>query len=178
VAGTNGKGSTCAMIESGLRAAGLRTGLYTSPHLAEPTERIQICGEPITPDEFVEAFEVVHEAAKTLEHHPTYFETVTAMAFVLFERRRVEIGVLEVGMGGRLDATNVVTPALSVITPVDFDHEAYLGRSIEAIAGEKAGILKPGIPAILSAQRPEAEATILDRAPRREVRLPVPVNGV
>ena len=164
VAGTNGKGSTCAMIESGLRAAGLRTGLYTSPHLAEPTERIQIGGEPITPDDFVEAFEVVHEAAKTLEHHPTYFETVTAMAFVLFERRRVEIGVLEVGMGGRLDATNMVTPVLSVITPVDFDHEAYLGRSLEAIAGEKAGILKPGVPAILSAQRPESEATILDRA--------------
>ena len=151
------------MIESGLRAAGVRTGLYTSPHLAEPTERIQIGGEQVTREEFVEAFDIVHKAAEGMAH-PTYFETVTAMAFVLFQRRKVEIAVLEVGMGGRLDATNVVTPVLSVITPVDFDHEAYLGRSIEAIAGEKAGILKPGIPAVVAAQRPEAAATIRDRA--------------
>lgn len=164
VAGTNGKGSTSAMIESSLRASGFRTGLYTSPHLAEPTERIQIGGKPVTKEEFVQAFDIVHTAAATLETHPTYFETVTAMCFVLFQQRQVEMAVLEVGMGGRLDATNVVTPALAVITPVDFDHEAFLGRSIEAIAGEKAGILKPGVPAVLATQRPEAEATILSRA--------------
>jgi len=166
VAGTNGKGSTCAMIESALRAAGVRTGLYTSPHLEEPTERIRIAGTPVTPDQFAAAFDRVHEAAERLiasgaiTHHPTYFETVTGMAFVVFERTAVETVVLEVGLGGRLDATNVVTPALSVITRVDFDHEEFLGRSIEAIASEKAGILKPGIPAVLAPQRPEAEATL------------------
>ena len=170
VAGTNGKGSTCAMIESGLRAAGIRTGLYTSPHLAEPTERIQIAGCPVSFEQFAAAFNVVHEAAESLlrdaliEYHPTYFETVTAMAFVLFKQLGAETVALEVGLGGRLDATNVVAPALSVITRVDFDHEALLGRSIEAIASEKAGILKPGTPAVLSQQRPEAEAVLLARA--------------
>jgi dihydrofolate synthase/folylpolyglutamate synthase len=170
VAGTNGKGSTCAMIESGLRAAGIRTGLYTSPHLAEPTERIQIAGQPVTFEQFASAFDVVHEAAEGLlrdgviEYHPTYFETVTAMAFVLFKQLGAETVALEVGLGGRLDATNVVMPALSVITLVDFDHEALLGRSIEEIASEKGGILKPGIPAVLAPQRPEAEATLLARA--------------
>ena len=158
------------MIESGLRAAGIRTGLYTSPHLAEPTERIQLAGSPVTSEQFASAFDVVHETAEGLlrdgaiEYHPTYFETVTAMAFVLFKRLGAETVALEVGLGGRLDATNVVTPALSVITRIDFDHEAYLGRSIEAIASEKAGILKPGIPAVLAPQRPEAEATLLARA--------------
>lgn len=170
VAGTNGKGSTCAMIESGLRAAGMRTGLYTSPHLAEPTERIQIGGAPVSTEQFSGAFDVVHEAAEGLlrhgaiEFHPTYFETVTAMAFLLFRMSGAEMVALEVGLGGRLDATNVVTPALAVITRVDFDHEAFLGRSIEAIAGEKAGILKPGVPAVLAPQRPEAAAAILARA--------------
>jgi dihydrofolate synthase/folylpolyglutamate synthase len=170
VAGTNGKGSTCAMLESALRAAGIRTGLYTSPHLDEPTERIQIGGSPVSQPQFAEAFDLVHQAAEGLirdgaiDYHPTYFETVTAMAFVLFRQLGADIVVLEVGLGGRLDATNVVTPALSVITRVDFDHEAFLGRSIEAIASEKAGILKPGIPAVLAAQRPEAAATLRARA--------------
>ena len=170
VAGTNGKGSTCAMIESALRAAGVRTGLYTSPHLAEPTERIRINGDQVTAQQFADAFDIVHAAAERLlqsgaiEHHPTYFETVTAMGFVLFAREGVETAVLEVGMGGRLDATNIVTPALSVITRIDFDHEAFLGRSIEAIASEKAGILKPGVPAIFAPQRPEAETTLRERA--------------
>lgn len=170
VAGTNGKGSTCAMIESGLRQAGVRTGLYTSPHLSEPTERIQIAGQPIPAREFAESFDTVHQAAERLlrdgaiANHPTYFETVTAMAFVVFARRAAEMVALEVGLGGRLDATNIVTPALSVITRVDFDHEAFLGRSLGAIAFEKAGILKPGIPAVFSAQRSEAESVLLERA--------------
>jgi len=170
VAGTNGKGSTCAMIESGLRADGLRTGLFTSPHLIEPTERVSIHGCPVSAGEFSAAFDRVHACAEQLldsgaiDFHPTYFETVTAMAFVLFREKRTEAVVLEVGLGGRLDATNVVHPELCVITPVDFDHEALLGKSLEAIAGEKAGILKPGVPAVFAAQRPEARATLHARA--------------
>jgi dihydrofolate synthase/folylpolyglutamate synthase len=170
VAGTNGKGSSCAMIESGLRAAGLRTGLYTSPHLAEPTERIRMAGQPVSREQFAAAFAPVHQAAERLlaegllEAHPTYFETVTAMAFLLFRELGAEIGVLEVGLGGRLDATNVVTPRLAVITPIDFDHESFLGKSLESIAAEKAGILKRGVPAVFAAQRPEAQAAIEARA--------------
>src|ERR1700704_4278595 len=160
VAGTNRKGSTCAMIEAGLRAAGIRTGLFTSPHLIEPTARIQIDGIPVTPAAFERALNVVHEIAETLDLdcHPTYFETVTAMAFWLFREKHVHTAVIEVGLGGRLDSTNVVQPVLTVITPIDFDHEAYLGHTIEAIAGEKAGILKPGVPAVSAPQRPEAAA--------------------
>ena len=168
VAGTNGKGSTCAMIASGLRAAGLRTGLFTSPHLVEPTERIRINGSPVDAGEFTAAFDCVHASAEHLldqgaiDFHPTYFETVTAMAFVLFHQKKTEAVVLEVGLGGRLDATNVVQPELCVITPVDFDHEALLGKSLEAIAGEKAGILKPGAQAVFATQRPKAQS-VLDR---------------
>ncbi|MBZ5673265.1 MAG: bifunctional folylpolyglutamate synthase/dihydrofolate synthase [Acidobacteriia bacterium] len=174
VAGTNGKGSTCAMIEAGLRAAGVRTGLFTSPHLIEPTERIQIDGIPVSPADFERAFNVVHETAEKLELdcHPTYFETVTAMAFWLFREKVVDTAVIEVGLGGRLDSTNVVEPVLTVITPIDFDHEAYLGHTIEAIASEKAGILKPGIPAVFAPQRPEA-VKILDA---RAAELHVPVT--
>jgi len=177
VAGTNGKGSTCAMIDAGLRAAGIRTGLFTSPHLIEPTERIQIDGAAVTPDQFRRAFEVVHETVERLELdcHPTYFETVTAMAFWLFREAVVETAVVEVGLGGRLDATNVVEPALTVITPIDFDHEAYLGHTLEAIAGEKAGILKPGVPAVFAHQRPEAEAVLRARA--NELDVPVVHSG-
>ena len=162
VAGTNGKGSTCAMIEAGLRVAGVRTGLFTSPHLIEPTERIQIEAMPVTPGQFQRAFTVVHEAADVLDLdcHPTYFETVTAMGFWVFRELGVETAVVEVGLGGRLDATNVVQPALTAITPIDFDHETYLGHTIEAIAGEKAGILKRGVPAIFARQRPEAKAVL------------------
>lgn len=173
VAGTNGKGSTCAMIEAGLRTAGVRTGLFTSPHLVEPTERIQIAGAPVTPDQFREAFEVVHKTAEEcdLDCHPTYFETVTAMGFCLFRELQVGTAVVEVGLGGRLDATNVVEPALTVITPVDFDHEVYLGHTLEAIAGEKAGILKRGVPAVFARQRPEAAAVLSARAEELGIRV-------
>jgi dihydrofolate synthase/folylpolyglutamate synthase len=176
VAGTNGKGSTCAMIESGLRAAGLRTGLFTSPHLAEPTERIQIDGAAISADAFAAAFDRVHAAveellrAGTIDLHTTYFETVTAMALLAFAGQ-TDIVVLEVGLGGRLDATNVVTPALCLVTPIDFDHEQFLGKSIESIAAEKAGILKPGVPAVFARQRPEAAAVLAGRA--AELGIPV-----
>jgi len=166
VAGTNGKGSTCAMIDAGLEAAGIRTGLFTSPHLVEPTERIRIDGVPVSEAEFTQAFNTVHKVAESLDLdcHPTYFETVTAMGFLLFREKGVNTAVVEVGLGGRLDATNVVSPALTVITPIDFDHEVYLGNTIEAIAGEKAGILKPGVPAVFAKQRPEAAAVLDARA--------------
>ena len=170
VAGTNGKGSTCAMIESALRAAGIRTGLFTSPHLSQPTERIRIDGQNAGTEQFTEAFNRVHRAAEELlaesaiDYHTTYFETVTAMALLLFADAKVEMAVMEVGMGGRLDATNVIQPELCVITPIDFDHEAYLGKSLGAIAGEKAGILKAGVPAVFARQRPEAESVLEGRA--------------
>lgn len=170
VAGTNGKGSTCAMIERALREAGAKTGLYTSPHLVEPTERVRINGEPVSAADFAQAFQEVHETAERLaargaiDSHPTYFETVTAMAYVLFRRHGVERVVLETGMGGRLDATNVVDPELSVITPIDFDHEKFLGDTIPQIAFEKAGILKPGRPAVVSRQHPEAMQVLESRA--------------
>jgi dihydrofolate synthase/folylpolyglutamate synthase len=175
VAGTNGKGSVCAMLESGLRAGGRRTGLFTSPHLAEPTERIRLDGVPVSAERFAGAFDRVHAAVETLaaagsiDMHTTYFETVTAMALEVFAEERVDVVVLEVGLGGRLDATNVVMPALAVITPIDFDHEAYLGKSLEAIAGEKAGILKPGVPAVFARQRPQAEG-VLAGSPAATVR--------
>jgi dihydrofolate synthase / folylpolyglutamate synthase len=170
VAGTNGKGSTCAMIESALRAAGHRTGMFISPHLSEPTERISIAGEPVSVAAFTDAFNRVHGTVEELldrgaiDLHTSYFETVTAMAFIIFAEAQTTMVALETGLGGRLDATNVVWPELCVITPIDFDHEAYLGRSLEAIAGEKAGILKPGVPAVFSRQRPEAEQVLERRA--------------
>jgi dihydrofolate synthase/folylpolyglutamate synthase len=166
IAGTNGKGSTCAMIEAALRNSGVRTGLFISPHLVEPTERIQINGVPVSTEQFQQAFNAVHSTAETLDLdcHPTYFETVTAMAFWLFRELGVETAVIETGLGGRLDATNVIQPALTVITPIDFDHEAWLGHTIEAIAGEKAGILKPGVPAVFARQRPDAAAVLNARA--------------
>lgn len=170
VAGTNGKGSTSAMIEAGLRAVGLRTGLYTSPHLSEPNERIRIQGVPIAQAQFADAFDQVHTAAiqmlaaGTLDFHPTYFETVTAMGFLVFRNASLDTVVLEVGMGGRLDATNVIQPELCVITPIDLDHQQFLGDTIEQIAAEKAGILKPGVPAVFSSQMPEVAAVLRTRA--------------
>jgi dihydrofolate synthase/folylpolyglutamate synthase len=178
VAGTNGKGSTCAMIAASLRAAGYRTGFYSSPHLVDARERIQIDGEPVNESLWAEAFDAVHGAAEKLlardeiDSHPSFFETVTAMAFVAFAREKVEIVSLETGLGGRLDATNVVIPEVAVITPIDFDHEAFLGSSIESIAAEKAGIMKAWRPAVFSVQRPDALA-VLDR---RALELNVPVT--
>ncbi|HEY1947473.1 MAG TPA: folylpolyglutamate synthase/dihydrofolate synthase family protein [Bryobacteraceae bacterium] len=187
VAGTNGKGSTSAMIANALRAAGFRTGLYTSPHLVEPTERIQIDGQPITSEEFTQAFETVHEAAERLlreeriDAHPSYFETITAMAFVVFQER-CQISVIEVGLGGRLDATNVITPELCVITPVAYDHEAFLGNTLQSIAAEKAGILKPAVPVVLAPQTAEAEAVILAQAQNLNCEVidsaSIPLSGV
>ncbi len=169
IAGTNGKGSTCAMISAVLRKAGFHTGLYTSPHLVEPTERIQIDGNAISPADFAVVFGTVHAAAERLirdervDAHPSYFETITAMAFLLF-RERCDISVIEVGLGGRLDATNVITPELCLITPIAYDHESFLGTTLQSIAAEKAGILKPAVPAVLARQAAAAETVIQARA--------------
>jgi len=178
VAGTNGKGSTCAMLASALRVSGFRTGLYTSPHLVDPRERIQIDGEKISEDSWCAIFDEVHAAAEDLiarnevDAHPSFFETLTAMAFIAFDRGGVDVVVLETGLGGRLDATNVVIPEVAVITPIDFDHEAFLGSSIESIAAEKAGIIKADRPVVFSAQRPAA-FNILER---RALDLSAPVT--
>jgi dihydrofolate synthase / folylpolyglutamate synthase len=169
IAGTNGKGSTAAMLESILRAAGLRTGLYTSPHLERINERIRLNGQSISDEDFAAAWTRVQStiealmASGKLAAHPTFFECVTAIAFVAFAAHAVEFAVYEVGLGGRLDATNIVEPEVAVITPVDFDHENFLGHSIEEIATEKAGIIKPGAWVVSSAERPEARAVIARR---------------
>jgi len=181
IAGTNGKGSTAAFLESILRQAGFRTGLYTSPHLERINERMRINGREIADESFAAIFtrlqELIEEllAARKLRAHPTYFECVTAMAFECFARERVGFGVFEVGLGGRLDATNILSPTVTVITRIDFDHENFLGHSLKEIAGEKAGILKPEVPVILAEQRPEAGEVILARA--RELRCPVIATG-
>src|SRR5215472_10177675 len=170
IAGTNGKGSTSAFLETILRHAGFRTGLYTSPHLESINERMRINGKEIGDEAFAEIFTRVQElieellARHKLRAHPTYFECVTAMAFECFARERVEFGVFEVGLGGRLDATNILSPTATIITRIDFDHENFLGHSLNEIAGEKAGILKPQVPLILAEQRPEARDVILNRA--------------
>ena len=177
IAGTNGKGSTAAFLESILRHAGFRTGLYTSPHLERINERIRINGEEIGDESFAAIFSrlqaLIEEllAAHKLRAHPTYFECATAMAFECFARERVEFAVFEVGLGGRLDATNIVSPAITIITRIDFDHENFLGHSLKEIASEKAGILKPGVPVIVAEQRPEAREVIMARA--QELTCPV-----
>jgi dihydrofolate synthase/folylpolyglutamate synthase len=177
IAGTNGKGSTAAFLEKILRDAGFRTGLNTSPHLERINERIRISGEEIADARFAEIFTRIHAvieellAEGKLRAHPTYFECVTALAFEAFARERVEFAVIEVGLGGRLDATNVVIPVVSIITRIDFDHENYLGHSLREIAGEKAGILKPQVPAVFAGQLREAREVLQERA--KELRCPV-----
>jgi dihydrofolate synthase/folylpolyglutamate synthase len=177
IAGTNGKGSTAAILESILRMGGLRTGLYTSPHLVRINERIRVVGEDISDADFaatfsrVLAFIEVLLASGSLAAHPTYFECLTAMAFDYFARAPVDFAIYEVGMGGRLDATNIITPEVAVITQIDFDHESFLGHSIEEIAAEKAGIIKPGAWVVSSAERPEARAVIARRCAEQDARL-------
>jgi len=143
IAGTNGKGSTAAMIERALRAAGYRTGRYTSPHLVDIEERFCVDGLQISAATFDRIAARVREAAATLPAPPSFFEATTALALDVFREARVDVAVLEVGLGGRLDATNVVTPIAGAITSIDFDHEQYLGNTLAAIAAEKAGVIKP-----------------------------------
>lgn len=174
VAGTDGKGSVCAMLDSALRAAGLRTGLYTSPHLVRLSERFRIGGAEIADDAFFPLLDEVEAAAARLvargAPEPTFFETTTALCALWFAREGVKLAVAEVGMGGRLDATNVFLPAVSVVTRVGMDHMQYLGDTIGKIALEKAGIAKPGVPLVLGAMPDEARAAVLARA--REVGAP------
>lgn len=177
IAGTNGKGSTAAMLASIIQAARLRCGLYTSPHLLRINERIRLKGVEISDEQFAESFTrvlaVIEDllAAGTLPAHPTYFECVTAMAFDFFARAGAAIAVLEVGLGGRLDSTNVIAPEVAVITQIDFDHENFLGHSIEEIAAEKAGIVKPGAWVVSAAENPAARAVIASRAAEQSARL-------
>ena len=162
VAGTNGKGSVCAMAESVLREAGYRTGLFTSPHLISYRERIVVDGEMV-PEELVAAgLSHIRELVEDWDTHPTFFEITLALAMWVFAERGIEVGVLETGMGGRLDATNVIEPDVSVITPIALDHTQWLGETIEAIAAEKGGIIKPGVPVVCSPQLPAA-AEVLER---------------
>jgi dihydrofolate synthase / folylpolyglutamate synthase len=182
IAGTNGKGSTAAFLESILRHAGLRTGLNTSPHLEKINERIRINAKEISDQDFAAVFTRIHETIEQLladgklRAHPTYFECVTAMAMEHFARQRVDFAVFEVGLGGRLDATNILAPAVTIITPVDFDHENFLGHSLHEIATEKAGILKPNTPVVVAPQLPEAREVILKRA--KELTCPVVETNV
>lgn len=170
IAGTNGKGSAAAFLEAILRAGGMHTGLYTSPHLERINERIRISGEEISDEALAGAWTRIQGvieallASGELAGHPTFFECVTAMGFVAFAERPVDFAVYEVGLGGRLDATNIVRPEVGVIMPVDFDHEAFLGHSIEEIAGEKAGIIKAGGWIVSARQREEARRVIEGRA--------------
>jgi dihydrofolate synthase/folylpolyglutamate synthase len=156
IAGTNGKGSTCAMLDSILRRAGFRTGLYTSPHLVDFRERIRVDGEMITREDLAEGLTRLRNVVRGWDHAPTFFEISTVLALDHFARSGCEIVVLETGMGGRLDSTNTVTPLVSTITPIDMDHMQWLGDTLEKIAAEKAGIIKPGIPAVSAPQQPAA----------------------
>lgn len=166
IAGTNGKGSTASTLASILSSSGLRTGLYTSPHLSRPNERIRIDGVEISDDEFAQNFFRVRSTAQRLvdegklAQSPSYFETLTAMAFLHFAEPAIEIAVLEVGMGGRLDATNIVDPLISIITDVSLDHMEWLGPTVSDIAREKAGILRRGGTLITLPQHPEANQVI------------------
>ena len=176
IAGTNGKGSTAATLASILDACGLRTALYTSPHLERPNERIRINGREISDDAFANRYFQVHDAAQKLvlggrlAQMPSFFETLTAMAFLHFAEEAVAVAVLEVGMGGRLDATNIVDPMLSIITDISLDHTEWLGPTIAAIAREKAGILRPGGTLVTLPQHPEANQAIGEVAVELNVR--------
>lgn len=170
VAGTNGKGSVCAMIESVLRASGLKTGMYTSPHLFRFNERFRVNGKEIPNADLEKLIADVEAAAQSLDTRPaTFFEISTAMAFEYFKCEQVDYAVIETGMGGRWDATNVVQPVLSVITRIDLDHAGYLGTDLKKIAGEKAGIIKEGVPVICGPMPVEAEAVIYQEAAEKKV---------
>jgi len=166
IAGTNGKGSTAATLAAILQASGVRTGLYTSPHLVRINERIRINGEEIPDDDFALLHDVVDRTAERLvgeselPWHPSFFEMLTAMAFEYFSRKKVDVAVLEVGMGGRLDATNVIEPRLSVITDIALDHQKFLGETLTEIAREKAGIIRTGGVVVTLPQTPQANDVI------------------
>ena len=176
IAGTNGKGSTAATLASIVQTAGYRTGLYTSPHLLRVNERIQINQEPISDAEFAVIYDRVERCAHELVErgelpwHPSFFEMLTAMAFEYFASAGIELAVLEVGLGGRLDATNIVDPLISVITDIDFDHQNFLGNTLPEIAREKAGILRPKGTVVLLPQHPIVNETLGKEIMSRDAR--------
>ncbi len=174
VAGTKGKGSTAAMIAAGLSASGYRTGLYTSPHVTGLRERIQIDGVPISREAFAACLTRIAECVPDGTPdagRPTFFEILTETGFLHFAAEKADWAVIEVGLGGRLDATNIVAPRAAVLTPIGLDHQEILGATIGLIAAEKAGILKPGVPAVSAPQQPEAAAVIAGAAGRLGVPL-------
>ncbi len=164
VAGTNGKGSVCAMVDSICRAQGYRTGLFTSPHLVTFRERIRVNGEMISEEWVAGGLTEIRDRIANWDPYPTFFEIATALGLLHFTEKSCEIIVLETGMGGRLDATNALQPIVSVITPIDLDHQAWLGDTLEEIAREKAGIIKQQVPVVSSRQKLEAEKVLLLRA--------------
>jgi dihydrofolate synthase/folylpolyglutamate synthase len=167
IAGTNGKGSTAVMLDAICRAAGLRAGLYTSPHLISITERVRIEGRDISPETFAQVATIVRAAAQEVREEsgalPTFFEQVTAIALEAFRRAQVGLAILETGLGGRLDATTAVGASVVALTPVSLDHQEHLGQTLGQIAAEKAAIIRPGVKAIVSPQEPEAQTVILAR---------------
>jgi dihydrofolate synthase/folylpolyglutamate synthase len=177
IAGTNGKGSVTAMVDAALRAAGHRSARYTSPHLIDLSERFAVDGHPIAHDALVRAVADVRDVVEclraegTLSVQPTFFEVTTAVGFELFRRAGVDIAVVEVGLGGRLDATNVVSPIATAITSIAFDHQLYLGSTLAEIAFEKAGIVKPGVPVVVGPLEPEALIVIARAANDRGAEL-------
>jgi dihydrofolate synthase / folylpolyglutamate synthase len=164
VAGTNGKGSVCAMIDAVCRAQGYRTGLFTSPHLVTYRERIQVNGEMIVEEKAAEGLATIRKRVREWEPHPTFFEITTALGLMHFKECGCEVIILETGLGGRLDATNAVEPVVSVITPIGYDHQSWLGNTLEEIAGEKAGIIQPHVPVVSAVQESAAEKVIRARA--------------
>jgi dihydrofolate synthase/folylpolyglutamate synthase len=164
VAGTNGKGSVCAMIDSICRAQGYCTGLFISPHLITFRERIRVSGEMISEDSVVDGVTTIRDLSADWDPHPTFFEVITALALKHFSDAKIDIVILETGLGGRLDATNAVQSDVSVITPISLDHEEWLGHTLAEISAEKAGIIKPRVPVVSTPQQPQAEEVILARA--------------
>jgi len=164
VAGTNGKGSVCAMIDSICRAQGYRTGLFISPHLITFRERIRVNGEMIPKDAVADGLTTIRDLIADWDPHPTFFEVTTALALKHFGDTKIDIAILETGLGGRLDATNAVQSDVSVITPIALDHEKWLGSTLVEIAGEKAGIIKPKVPVVSALQQPQADEVIRARA--------------
>jgi dihydrofolate synthase/folylpolyglutamate synthase len=173
IAGTNGKGSVASFLNSVCTAAGIRNGVYTSPHLIKPEERIVVENLPVEPQAFADCLTGVVEAVTQLKlpFHPTYFEILTATAFLYFFEQDVELAILEVGMGGRLDSTNVVDPVLSILTPVGLDHQMFLGGTLEAVAGEKAGILYGEHLALMAPQKSQVRRFFISEAARKKVEL-------
>ena len=171
VAGTNGKGSVCAMLDSICRAAGLKTGLFTSPHLITFRERIRVNGELIGEPEVAARLTAIRKLSAGWNPAPTFFEITTALALAHFQSVSLDVVVLETGMGGSLDSTNIVTPLVSVLTPIDFDHERWLGATLPEIAAEKSGIIKPVVPVVSAPQPEEAAAVIKHIAHQRRALL-------